>query len=180
MNLPNTLTLGRIILIPVFVALFYLKPESWYYWAALVIFIAAVTDWLDGFIARKYHLITKLGKFIDPIADKLLVSSALIVLVQWSKIGSIVCIILIGREFIISGFRMIAASQGVVIAAGMSGKIKTVFQFIGIIAIFLQNPFFSDYNIPFGEIMLYISVVLSIWSCIEYFVKNRNLLTEGK
>ena len=180
MNVPNWITILRILLIPVVLVLFYLQVPGWNYWVAGIIFIASVTDWLDGFLARKYHLITNFGKLIDPIADKLLIASALIVLVEWGKVGSAICIILIGREFIISGFRLLATTEGVVIAAGWVGKFKTAFQMVGVIAVFLGNPFFAQIGIPFGEIMIYISAALSIWSCVEYFIKYKSLLFKNK
>ena len=138
--------------------------------------MAALSDMADGMIARKYKVVSNIGKFMDPIADKILAMSALLLLMEWQKLSAWVCIILLGREFIISGFRLIAASEGVVLAAGPVGKWKTTFQMVGIAMILLENPIFSVWNIPMGEILVYISVVLSIWSCIEYIVQNKNLL----
>lgn len=179
MNIPNILTIIRILFIPVFVVIYYLGFYGWNIVTAILIAIASVTDYLDGAIARKYNLITDFGKLIDPIADKLLVAAALLILLDWGKVSAWVVIILIGREFIISGFRMVAAGKGVVIAAGMSGKIKTVVQMLGVILLFLNNWFFAAWNVPLGEIFIYASVVLSVWSCGEYIIKNRDLVGKG-
>ncbi len=126
MNIANKLTLLRIALIPVFIAFFYIQVKYQYIWATLVFIVAAITDLIDGKIARKHDMVTNFGKFIDPIADKLLVCSALVLLLTKQEFGvsAIAVIILISREFIISGFRLIAVSEGKIIAAGMLGKIK--------------------------------------------------------
>ena len=153
MNLPNKLTLFRVILIPFFV-FFLLAPyfEGYGNYIAVAIFIvASITDFLDGKIARKYHLVTNFGKFMDPLADKLLVSSALICLVDLNKIPAWIVIVIIAREFIISGFRLVAADNGVVIAASYWGKFKTAFQMVTVIVLIL--------NIP-GEVFAVIGTVL--------------------
>ena len=175
-NIPNAITIGRIILVPFFILCYYLNIEHWNYYAAAIFIVAALSDMADGMIARKYKVVSNIGKFMDPIADKILAMSALLLLMEWQKLSAWVCIILLGREFIISGFRLIAASEGVVLAAGPVGKWKTTFQMVGIAMILLENPIFSVWNIPMGEILVYISVVLSSWSCIEYIVQNKNLL----
>ena len=153
MNLPNKLTLFRVILIPFFV-FFLLAPyfEGYGNYIAVAVFIvASITDFLDGKIARKYNLVTNFGKFMDPLADKLLVSSALICLVALNKIPAWVVIVIIAREFIISGFRLVAADNGVVIAASYWGKFKTAFQMVTVIVLIL--------NIP-GEVFAVIGTVL--------------------
>jgi len=176
MNLPNILTLVRIVMVPIMVVIYYLGFDGWNYWAAGIFIAASLTDLLDGMLARKMGLVSDFGKFMDPIADKLLVTAALLILIEWGKTSAWVAVILIGREFIISAFRMLAANKGVVIAAGWSGKVKTVVQLVGISIVLLGNPIFNLINLPMGEILIYISVALSIYSCAEYIIKNRQVL----
>ena len=178
LNLPNTLTLSRIFLIPVICLLYYIGFNGWNYWAAVIFILASVTDLFDGMAARKLGEVTDFGKFIDPIADKLLVMSILLMLQEWKNIPSWVNIILLGREFIISGFRLVAAQKGVVIAAGKSGKWKTATQMAALAILLLDNLLFKNLGIPMGEILLYISVALSVYSCTEYIVKNINVIKE--
>ena len=176
MNLPNKLTILRIIAVPFFIAAYYLQ---WHLVAFIIFILASLTDMLDGKIARKYNLVTNFGKVMDPLADKVLVYAALIICLDWDqfgKLGVVVVVILLAREFLISGFRLIAANAGVVIAAGNIGKLKTVFQLVGTSLIFLGNPIASRFNIPLGQILVYISTLLSIWSCFEYIYKNKELL----
>ena len=180
MNTPNKLTLFRIVLAPVLVVIFYIGFEGWYYWAASVFIIASITDFVDGYLARKNGQVTDFGKFADPIADKLLVMCALLVLMEWGKVAAWVAIILLAREFIISGFRLVAAGKGTVIAAGIAGKIKTVVQLVAISVLLFDDPIFAWTGIPLGMILLYISVGLSIWSCAEYIIKNKGILSQMK
>ena len=180
MNLPNKLTLLRIILIPIFVVIYYIGFTGWYYWAAAIFIIAAITDMIDGKIARKTGQVTDFGKFADPIADKLLVMSALLILMEWGKVSAWIAIILLAREFIISGFRLVAAGKGTVIAAGITGKIKTVVQIVALSVLLFDDPIQKWTGIPLGMILLYISAALSVWSCIEYIVKNRQALSQMK
>lgn len=181
MNLPNKLTLFRVILIPFFV--FFMltdvvaQPMSKI--IALIIFIvASLTDMLDGKIARKYNLVTNFGKFMDPLADKLLVCAALICLTSIGKLASWIVIVIISREFIISGFRLIASDNGVVIAASYWGKFKTTFQMLMIIVLILdiQTPFFT----VLGIVLTYVALALTIVSLIDYIVKNKDVLKEQK
>ena len=179
MNLPNKLTTFRVILIPFFV-FFLLAPyfEGYGNYIALVIFIvASLTDFLDGKIARKYNLVTNFGKFMDPLADKLLVCSALICLIALDRIPAWIVIVIISREFIISGFRLIAADNGVVIAASYWGKFKTTFQMITIIMLVL------NLNVPFmniiNTVLIYISLGLTVISLIDYIAKNYKVFLEG-
>ena len=180
MNLPNKLTILRTILIIPFVIILLTQcfgPFS--NWIALVIFIiASVTDLLDGKIARKYNLITNFGKFMDPLADKLLVCSALICLLATDKIPAWAVLIIMAREFIISGFRLVASDNGVVIAASMWGKSKTVSQMItiGILIADLKVMFFEI----LGMIGVYVSVALTLISLIDYIVKNKDVMRENK
>lgn len=180
MNLPNKLTLFRVILIPFFV-FFLLAPyfEGYGNYIAVAIFIvASITDFLDGKIARKYHLVTNFGKFMDPLADKLLVSSALICLVALNKIPAWIVILIIAREFIISGFRLVAADNGVVIAASYWGKFKTAFQMVTVIVLILNIP--GEVFAVIGTILIYISLVLTVISLIDYIAKNKDVLKDQK
>lgn len=180
MNLPNKLTIFRVILIPFFV-FFMLAPyfpDNGKYIAVAIFIIASLTDMLDGKIARKYNLVTNFGKFMDPLADKLLVCSAMICLVATGQLASWIVIIIISREFIISGFRLIAADNGIVIAASYWGKFKTVFQMLMIIVLILdiQNTVFQ----VFGVILTYVALILTVVSLIDYIVKNKQVLKEQK
>ena len=176
MNLPNKLTILRIILVPVFVACFYLPVEGAMYIAAAVFVVAYFTDMLDVYIARKYNLITDFGKLMDPMADKLLTAAAMIMLTAYGLCSPIATFLTIGRELVISAFRLVSATQGVVIAAGKIGKLKTLTQFIGIVLILLGNPLFNRIGVPFDQIVIWISVVLAVWSCTDYIVKNLKAL----
>ncbi len=185
MNLPNKLSVLRLILIPVFTAVFFIEAIPYNYLISGVIFaIAAFTDFLDGYIARKYNLVTNLGKFLDPIADKVLVSTALIVMLVVDSImpnyGAIAVAVILARELIISGFRMVAASKGVVLAADKSGKIKTVFQDVAILVLLVGASFAGLYSIVniIGLSLLGIATVLTIVSGIEYIVKNPTVLKD--
>ncbi len=180
MNLPNKLTLFRVILIPFFV-FFLLAPyfEGYGNYIAVAIFIvASITDFLDGKIARKYNLVTNFGKFMDPLADKLLVSSALICLVALNKIPAWIVIVIIAREFIISGFRLVAADNGVVIAASYWGKFKTAFQMVTVIVLILNIP--GEVFAVIGTVLIYISLVLTVISLIDYIAKNKDVLKDQK
>ena len=191
MNLPNKLSMTRIALVPVFM-LFVIPLPEWMPFAvqingalasfgniaAIIIFIiASLTDSLDGYIARKYNLITNFGKFLDPIADKLLVTAALIALVENNRISGWAALIIISREFIVSGLRIVAASQGVVIAAGKWGKIKTIMQIVAIIAMLLNNyPFSLFTNIPVDRYIMIIAVIITLYSGYEYIRDNIKVL----
>ena len=168
------------ILIPFFV-FFMLAPyfpDNGKYIAVAIFIIASLTDMLDGKIARKYNLVTNFGKFMDPLADKLLVCSAMICLVATGQLASWIVIIIISREFIISGFRLIAADNGIVIAASYWGKSKTVFQMLMIIVLILdiQNAGFQ----VLGVILTYVALILTVVSLIDYIVKNKQVLKEQK
>ena len=178
MNLPNKLTMSRIVAIPFFVAAM-LLPTAWagQKWIALAIFIAAsLTDLADGKIARARGLVTNFGKFMDPLADKLLVCSALVCLTGMQRLSSIVTIIIIAREFIISGFRLIAANAGVVIAASMWGKVKTVFQMTMVILLIADIPSLQLVT----QIIIWIATILTVVSLIDYLGKNRKLISDYK
>ena len=178
MNFPNKLTTFREILIPFFV-FFMLAPDMTginHYIAAAIFIVASLTDLLDGKIARKYNLVTNFGKFMDPLADKLLVCSAMICLIQTGQLAAWIVVIIIAREFIISGFRLIASDNGVVIAASYWGKFKTTFQMLMVIVLILnvQMPFFQI----LGKILTYAALILTVVSLIDYIVKNKDVLKE--
>ena len=180
MNLPNKLTLFRVILIPFFV-FFLLAPyfEGYGNYIAVAIFIvASITDFLDGKIARKYNLVTNFGKFMDPLADKLLVCSALICLIQLELIPAWVVILIIAREFIISGFRLVASDNGVVIAASYWGKFKTAFQMLTVIVLILNIP--NKVFTILGTVLIYVSLALTVISLIDYIAKNKDVLKDQK
>ncbi len=178
MNLPNKLTVLRIIMVPFFV--FFMLTDAGgaaNKWIALVLFcIASLTDLLDGKIARKYNLVTNFGKFMDPLADKLLVCSAMICMIESGQLSAAFVIIIIAREFIISGFRLVASDNGVVIAASYWGKFKTVSQMAMVILLI------ADFGGAFDlvcEALIWISLALTIISLVDYVAKNRQVLTQG-
>ena len=187
LNLPNKLTLFRVILIIPFVIFLLGGNAGWFgadirvpNIAALCIFIiASLTDLFDGKIARKYHLVTNFGKFMDPLADKLLVCSAMIALIELGKIPAWVVIIIIGREFVISGFRLIASDNGVVIAASYWGKFKTTFQMIMICLMIVENRTIEWMRLVTDGIM-WIALILTVVSLIDYLAKNKNVLKDVK
>lgn len=178
MNLPNKLSMLRICMIPFFV-IFALMEAQWAQLAALAIFCAAsLTDMLDGQIARRRGLVTNFGKFIDPIADKLLVMSALVVLVEQGRMPGWVCILMLAREFAISGFRLVAADSGKVIAAGWLGKVKTVTQMAAVILLLLLSPagetkpLCGEVGVMIANAVMYAAAIMTVWSGIDYIAKN--------
>jgi len=176
MNLANKLTTFRVLCIPIFVVFMLIESIPYnYYLAAIVFIVASITDLFDGKIARKYHLLTNFGKFMDPLADKMLVSAALICLTP-KMIPSWVVIIIISRELFISGFRMLAADQGIVLAAGWWGKFKTAFSMVMIIVLIVNTPLNNSVLYIIGQILIWISLALTIISMIEYVSKNFNVL----
>lgn len=179
MNLPNKLTIGRIIAVPFFIALY----MTGYFWPALIIFIlASLTDMLDGKIARKYNLVTNFGKIMDPLADKILVYSAFCLMVGDGLIPAWVLIIILAREFLIAGMRTVAASDGIVIAADMSGKIKTVLQMIAVpLLIFyraMEATQYEHYVYIAAMAFLYASLFMTVYSGIEYITKNKEVFRQ--
>jgi len=187
-NLPNKITISRVLLIPIFVMFMLVdfgfgnvvimntEMSMEHLIGGLIFIFASITDWLDGYIARKYELVTNMGKFLDPLADKLLVSAAFIILVELGTASSWIVIIIISREFAVTGLRLILAGGGEVVAANQLGKIKTVTQIIAIVSLLLNNIYFESIGVPFGTIMLYIALVFTIWSGADYFYKNRKVL----
>ena len=179
MNLANKITIFRVFLVPVFMLVLYSDVKYSTYLAAGVFIIASLTDTLDGYIARSRNMITNFGKFIDPLADKVLVSAALISLVELGVVPGWVVVAIIAREFTITGFRVIAASEGITIAASPLGKIKTITQLIAIISLLLNNFPFNSMNFPFDMIMLYISLFFTILSGVDYIYRNKSALKMG-
>ena len=172
MNIANKLTIMRLLLVPVFVILFLMKTPGTGLAASFVFCVAAFTDFLDGHLARKYHLVTTFGKFLDPLADKVLTISAFIMLVEEGVIPAWGVIIIVTRELAITGFRILAASDNITIAASPFGKIKTITQLLSLIALLFVPP------VPqmIGIVLFYIAVVLTVLSGVDYLVKNKSVL----
>ncbi|MDP4083105.1 MAG: CDP-diacylglycerol--glycerol-3-phosphate 3-phosphatidyltransferase [Bacillota bacterium] len=192
MNLPNKITVSRILLIPLFLIIM-LVPFHWgqvhllgtylpvtHLVGAFVFIAASATDWVDGHFARKYNLVTNMGKFLDPLADKLLVSAALIVLVELGYAASWIVIIIISREFAVTGLRLLLAGEGEVVAANMLGKIKTWTQIVAISALLLHNIIFEAISFPFDQIALWVALIFTIWSGWDYFGKNTHVFKNSK
>jgi len=175
LNLPNFLTILRILLIPFFIIVFAVPSITRSNWAAIIFILASLTDWIDGYIARKYGQVTLSGKLLDPVADKLLVLSALIMLVEFHRVPSWLAIVIVGRDVAITGLRAIASSIGIVIAAKEMGKIKTLVQIIAIVFLILNYPvFFSSRVIDlhtFGSVILWYSAILSLISAGDYIFR---------
>ena len=194
MNLPNRITLARIFMIPVMLV-FLLLDAGWFAYeftlgeyslpvnqliAAVLFIIAASTDGIDGYIARKYNLVTNLGKLLDPLADKLLVGTVLIGLVALGKCDAWIAVIIIAREFAVTGLREVALLEGSVIAASKWGKAKTITQIIAISALLLNNFPFEWLSIPFDDIAIWLAAIITLYSGIDYFVKNKSVLSFSK
>lgn len=171
MNMPNKLTVLRFILVPFFLAAaYYEKSQSLMIISTVIFAVASFTDFLDGYLARKHNLVTDFGKFMDPLADKVLVAAALLLLVQIQRVDAWLVVIIISREYSISIIRAIAATNGKVIAASGGGKIKTVTQMLAIIMLLL--------SMPFANLMMYVCVALTLYSGVEYIWKNKELIAE--
>lgn len=181
LNIPNILTMTRIAAIPLMAALLMSPSQPAGFWAAAVFSLASVTDWLDGYIARRMGIVTIFGKFLDPIADKLIVMAALIMILPYGRVPAWMVLVILGREIIITGLRGIASSEGIVIQASDLGKFKTIFQLVAIIGLLLHY----DYNWLFGiqhqmvhvnmhnvgMFFLWIATLLTVWSGIDYLAR---------
>nr|WP_276208329.1 CDP-diacylglycerol--glycerol-3-phosphate 3-phosphatidyltransferase [Fictibacillus barbaricus] len=191
-NLPNKITISRIFLIPLFMIIL-LGGFDWGTWtiageelpvthfvAALIFIIASSTDWVDGYYARKYNLVTNLGKFLDPLADKLLVSAALVGLVELGAAPAWMVIVILSREFAVTGIRAVASAEGEVIAAGQMGKLKMWIQIIAISALLLHNLPFAWIGLPFATISLWAATLITLYSGWEYFVNSKHILLKSK
>jgi CDP-diacylglycerol--glycerol-3-phosphate 3-phosphatidyltransferase len=189
LNLANRITLARIFLVPVVMIFLLVRFDDFgsvkvggvqitysEMIAALIFIVAAATDGLDGYIARSRKMVTNLGKFLDPLADKLLISAALISLVEMQRLDAWIAVVIISREFAVTGLRLVAAAEGLVIAASKLGKWKTVFQIIAVAALILQNFPFETWHFPFATIMVWAAVIMTIVSGVEYFVKNKKVI----
>ena len=192
MNVPNQITISRILLIPIFLIIM-LFPFDWgnmsllgadlpvtHFVGALIFIFASSTDWVDGYYARKYNLVTNMGKFLDPLADKLLVSAALVVLVDLGYAASWIVIVIISREFAVTGLRLLLVEGGEVVAANNLGKIKTWAQIIAISALLLHNIIFEMIGFPFDDVALWVALIFTIWSGWDYFSKNMHVFKNSK
>ncbi|MDF2556661.1 MAG: CDP-diacylglycerol--glycerol-3-phosphate 3-phosphatidyltransferase [Bacillales bacterium] len=191
MNLPNKITVLRILLIPIF--MFIMLVPDWgtfdfwgmsleisHFIATLIFILASVTDWVDGYIARKNNLVTNLGKFLDPLADKLLVGTALIVLVDLHLASTWITAAIIAREFAVTGMRLVLAGEGEVVAAAMLGKIKTWVQIVAVCICLLNNVPFEAIHLPMDQISMYVALIFTLWSGWDVFWVNRQAFLNSK
>lgn len=174
MNLPNKLTIARIIAVPFFIAAYYLE---WHLAAFLIFIIASFTDMLDGQIARKYNLVTNFGKIMDPLADKVLVYSAFCLMVP-DPVPAWMLIIILAREFLVAGVRTVAASEGIVIAAAMSGKIKTVLQMVAVCMLLIAPVIGQNWFLILAKIVLWAALVMTVISGVQYVVDNKQVFSK--
>ena len=181
LNLPNILTLARIAAVPIIVVLLLAESRESCFWAAMVFSLAAITDWLDGYLARKWQVVTVLGKFLDPLADKLVVMAALIMLIPLDRVPAWAVFVILAREMLVTGLRSIASSEGIVIAASDLGKYKTIFQMVSIIGLLLHYRYYWFFGVELnflypsfhnvGIFFFYISLLLTLWSGGDYLFK---------
>jgi CDP-diacylglycerol--glycerol-3-phosphate 3-phosphatidyltransferase len=181
MNLPNILTLARIAAVPIVVALLMFESKENSFWAGMFFTLAAITDWLDGYLARKWQVVTVLGKFLDPLADKLIVMGALIMLIPLDRVPAWAVFVILAREMLVTGLRSIASSEGIVIAASDLGKYKTIFQMVAIVGLLIHYRYYWFFGVEAnflyasfhnaGLFFFYISLLLTIWSGADYLVK---------
>ena len=180
-NLPNLLTLGRIAAVPLVVFLLFFDSRESGFWAAAIFSVAAITDWLDGWLARKWGVVTILGKFLDPLADKLIVMAAFIMMIPLGRVPAWAVFLILARDIIVSGLRSIASSEGVVIDASDLGKYKTIFQMVAVIGLMLHYDYYWLFGLHWelfhvsmqnvGIFFFYVSFVMTMWSGIDYLVK---------
>ncbi len=181
LNIPNILTLTRIAVVPIVVVLLMFESKENCFWAAVIFSLASITDWLDGYLARKWGIVTVLGKFLDPLADKLIVMAALIMLIPLDRVPAWAVLVILSRELIVSGIRSIASTEGIVIAASNLGKYKTIFQMVAIIGLLLHYRYYWFFGVQYdflypslhnaGIFLFYISLILTVWSGVDYFIK---------
>lgn len=176
MNLPNRLTMARILLIPLFLLIASLKYHYADYLAVFVFVLGAATDGLDGYFARRNNQVTLLGKFMDPLADKILVSTALIILVEMGRLSGWVAVVIISREFAVTGLRAVAAAEGEILSASRLGKIKTVTQIVAIVAMFVRDHLNSLFQLPIAGITMAFAVLFTVWSGFDYFINTWKIL----
>lgn len=171
LNLPNQLTLLRVLLIPFFLIFLYINKPYSDVIATILFVVAGVTDYVDGYLARRYEIVTDFGKILDPVADKILTASSMIVLVEIGRMAGWIVIVMLSRDFVIGALRNLAASRGIVIAAGTSGKIKTVLQMIGIGCLIFNGYLLGLNTFIVGTIIIYIALFVSIYSCVIYYIQ---------
>jgi len=181
LNLPNMLTMGRIAAIPLLVILLFFDGRQPAFWATAIFAVAAITDWLDGYLARKMEIVTVLGKFLDPLADKLVVMAVMVMLIPLGRIPAWAVLVILSREIIVTGLRSIASSEGIVIAASDLGKYKTILQMVALLGLLLHFDYYWFFGLKwqifhvnmhnFGIFFFYASLVLTVWSGVDYFVK---------
>lgn len=177
MNIANRLTMLRIFLIPVFLVVLYFVPgNTGLYWAAVIFVVASMTDFLDGYLARSRHLVTDFGKLMDPLADKLLVTAALVYFVSIHRFPAWAVILILGREFLISGFRQLAASKGIVMAAGIWGKVKTALTMVMVPIVLLE--FLASWLVAVGNGLFVAVVFFTLLSAVDYLFKNKSVITD--
>ncbi|MFO7984115.1 MAG: CDP-diacylglycerol--glycerol-3-phosphate 3-phosphatidyltransferase [Desulfuromonadales bacterium] len=180
-NLPNMLTLGRVAAVPVLIVLLFFDTRTAGLWAAVIFSLAAFTDWLDGYLARKMEIVTILGKFLDPLADKLITMAAFVMLIPLGRVPAWAVFLILAREMIITGLRSIASSEGVVIAASQLGKYKTIFQMIAIVCLLLHYDYYWFFGLEWeifhvsmqnvGTFFFYVALFLTLWSGFDYLFK---------
>lgn len=179
MNLPNKITIARVALIPVIVILLQFENSTCNLLALIAFLVGCFTDWLDGYLARKRRIVTNLGRFLDPVADKLLVLSTMVALCGLGRFPAWVCVVVLFRELAVDGLRLVAVEQGRVIAAGKLGKIKTTLQMLTLAAVLMHNFPFGAF--PVDQVLMYAAVVMTLWSGVDYFIRNGSvLLQEGR
>lgn len=170
MNLPNQLTVLRVLIIPFFLIFLYMDTDTTNIISTVLFIIASITDYVDGYLARRYQIVTDFGKILDPVADKILVAATMIVLVELNRLAGWIVIIMLARDFIIGALRNFAASKGVVIAAGFSGKLKTVLQMVALGCLIFKKPLFGLDVFFIGNILIYLALFVSIYSCLIYYL----------
>ena len=177
MSTANIITISRILFVPVFLYFLVNISSANYDWISAVLFLLiSLTDFLDGYVARKYKQVTNFGKFLDPLADKILIVSALVVLVSLGRMSAITTVVIIAREFMVTSIRLVASGEGTVISASLFGKLKTISQIVAVTAVLLEKYLIMIYPLPYAAFFTWIMLILTIYSGIEYAVVNRKLI----